>query len=120
MSHRRERVAHDLRHHVAELLEHTVRDPRLQLLTVTDVEVSRDLSVARVYYRTPASANADDVERALEKAKPFLRRLLADRTRLKRVPELAFHVDWGVDRGERVEQILSDLAADSEGAEDEA
>ncbi len=107
MSRRRERVAQELRARIAEVLGRHVRDPRLQLLTVTDVEVSADLSFARVYYRPLEDPEA--VERALVKAKPFIRRRLAEGLHLRRVPEIDFRLDPTRERAQRVEEILRDL-----------
>ena len=116
MSHRHQRRSQDLRDLIAKILSERVRDPRLRLLTITDVEVSPDLSLARVFYR-PVT-DADDVEAGLRRAKPFIRRMCAELGSLRRVPELEFHLDWGVDRGARVERILRELEQEREHAAD--
>jgi ribosome-binding factor A len=105
-------VAQELRNRIAEILERHVRDPRLELLTVTDLELSPDFSFARVFYRTPGDREA--TARALRKAKPFLRRRLGEGLALRRIPELDFRWDSSPDRGARVEEILAEIAAESE------
>ena len=107
MSFRRARVTRDIRGRIAEVIATEVRDPRLALVTITDAEVSPDLSFARIFYRP--GGEPEQVARALLKAKPFIRRRLAEKTRLRRVPELDFRIDWGIDRGARVEKILAEL-----------
>ena len=117
MKHRRERRQQEFRDLVAQILSQKVQDPRLRFVTITDAEVAPDLSVVRVFYR--ALQDPEAVERALQKARPFIRRMCADLGRLRRVPEIEFQVDWGVDRGERVEQILAELANGSDPGTDE-
>ena len=115
MTHRRARVAQELRDRIADVLHRHVRDPRLELLTVTEVEVSPDFALARVYYR--ALRDAAGVEQALEKARPFIRRRLAAELTLRRVPELVFRPDPTPERAARVEEILEELRAEREGRE---
>jgi ribosome-binding factor A len=115
MTRRRERVAHDLRSRLAEVLIQNVRDPRLELVTLTDVEVSPDLSFARVFYRT--IGDPEGTERALERAKPFIRRRLAEGLTLRRVPELAFRLDETPERAARVEEILDQLEEERQAPE---
>jgi ribosome-binding factor A len=103
-------VAQELRNRIAEILERHVRDPRLELLTVTDLELSPDFSFARVFYRTPGDREA--TARALRKAKPFVRRRLGEGLALRRIPELDFRWDPSPDRGARVEEILAEIAAE--------
>lgn len=120
MSQRRTRVAQELRDRIAQILTREVRDPRLELMTVTGLDISPDLSFARVFYRTLGDREAAD--RALRKAKPFIRRHLAEGLPLRRVPELDFRWDESADRAERVDRILEDLARERErkGARDDA
>jgi ribosome-binding factor A len=105
-------VAQELRDRIAEILTRQVRDPRLELMTVTALEISPDLSFARVFYRTLGDRDAAD--RALRKAKPFIRRHLAEGLPLRRVPELDFRWDESADQAERVDRILDDLARERE------
>jgi ribosome-binding factor A len=110
VSFRRARVAQELRDRLAEIVSRELRDPRLALCTIVDVEVSPDFSFARAFFRTPADPEA--AAAALEHAKPFVRRRLAERVRLRRVPELDFRLDASLERGDRVETILRELAAE--------
>jgi ribosome-binding factor A len=110
VSHRRARVAQELREELAGLIQREVRDPRLEFVTIVDVELAPDFTLARVFWRSVG--NPEDVERALDHAVPYLRRLLAARMRLRRVPELAFRRDHSLERGARVEAILAELEAE--------
>lgn len=97
------------------MLATEVRDPGVGLVTLTRVKVTADLSLARVYW----TILGDDKERAktkkaLERASPFLRHLLAGRMSLRRVPEVKFQFDESVAAQDRIEQILLDLKAEEE------
>jgi ribosome-binding factor A len=112
-------VAHDLRARLAEIFAQKVSDPRLRELSVTDVRPSADLSFARVYWSTLGDAQA--AEAALEHAKPFVRRCLAERVQMRRVPEIAFVHDDTLERAGRVDEILRELGpAADRGPEDPA
>ena len=110
MKYTRQRVAHDLRARLAEIFAQRVADPRLHGLSVTDVRPSADLSFARVFWST--LGEQAETEKALEQAKPFVRRCLADAMRLRRVPEIAFVHDDTLERAGRIDQILREVAAD--------
>jgi ribosome-binding factor A len=121
---RPERVAQFMRREIAEILEHRLNDPRLagRVVSVTDVEVTPDLSFARVF----VSVLEDGPEReralaALQSAAGFVRHLLSERLDLREVPEIRFVHDSSIERGARVEELLRRLEdgealPDDEGA----
>ena len=107
------RVGDQLRAEIADLLARSVHDPGIGFLTVTHVDVSPDLQVARVYYTTLGDDQARrDTARALGRATPFLRRQIGSRLRLKRVPTLEFFFDESIARGDRIERILNDISTE--------
>ncbi len=105
-----ERVARELRDKLASIVEERVSDPRLRGVSIIEVRPSPDLSYARVFYRTLGDPR--EAERALGKAKPFLRRCLAENLRLRRVPELDLRHDPTVESAQRIEHLLSEIAAE--------
>jgi ribosome-binding factor A len=108
---RPERVGEEIRQAVGLSLARDVQDPRIGFVTVTRVKLSPDLQMARVYYTAIGDEKAKkDTARGLEAAKAFLRRAVANQVRLRRVPELAFEYDRGVEHQDRVEKILHELA----------
>ncbi len=109
MSHRRGRVAQDLRARLAEILAKRVSDPRLAAVTLSAVETTPDFSLARVFFWT--HGEPDEALRAFEKAGPFIRRCLGEHLRLRRVPELEFRLDQSLESAERVEEILREVEA---------
>ncbi|HVT46361.1 MAG TPA: 30S ribosome-binding factor RbfA [Vicinamibacterales bacterium] len=110
---RPDRVGEEIRQELAVLLAREVHDPGVGFVTLTRVKVSPDLQLARAYYTTMGDERARrETARALDRATPFLRRHLGDRVRLRRVPELRFELDRGVEYQDRIERVLLDLEAE--------
>ena len=110
LSHRVERISEQVREEMSLMLATDVSDPGVGLVTVTRVKVTADLSLARVYWTVLGTpAERAKTEKALRRAAPYLRHLLATRMTLRRVPELIFHFDRSVAAQDRIEQILLDL-----------
>ena len=107
---RPDRVADQLRGELATLLARDVHDPGIGFVTLTRVQVSPDLQIARVFYTALGDDKARAAARqALERAAPFLRRQIGARLRLKRTPELTFIYDDSIAGQDRIEQILNEL-----------
>jgi ribosome-binding factor A len=104
------RIGEEIRMELADLLQREVHDPGIGFVTVTHVKVSADLQVARAYYTTLGDETArKSTAKALERAKPFLRRRVAARIGLRRAPELAFQYDESIAREERIESLLQEI-----------
>ncbi len=108
MSNRPERVAHLMQREIAGILQRELRDPRLgTLVSVTEVEVTRDLSFARVFVSIlETGADRDATLAALQRAAGFVRHALGPRLGLREVPELRFVHDRSIEQGARVEELL--------------
>ena len=104
MDHRAERITEALREELAELIGYELSDPRIGSATVTEVQVSPDKKHAVV--RVAADSDAAGTLAALEHARPFLRRQLAARLTLFRIPELHFEADVSTTLGGRMEHLL--------------
>jgi ribosome-binding factor A len=110
LSHRTERIAEQLREEVSQILATEVADPGVGLVTVSRVKVTPDLSLARVYWTILGdAAERKKTEKALQRAAPFVRHVLAGRVTLRRVPEVHFQFDEGLAAHTRVEEILHEL-----------
>ncbi len=112
---RSERVAGEMRRELARLIQQEVKDPNVGFVSVSDVEVSRDLSHARVYVTVFEESTARDSLRALNKAAGFLRRRLGQEMRLRSVPELAFRHDDSVETGQRMDELIERARATDPG-----
>ena len=112
MNARAEQVANEVQRELADLIRNEMRDPRVGYVTITRVDISDDLSLARVFVSelsTEAGKNGDSVE-ALRKAAGFLRRELGKRVRLRLTPELRFEADRSIEEGLRMTQLLDEIA----------
>lgn len=104
------RVAELLKIHLARLLRREVNDVRLRGVTIMDVRVNPDTTQADVYFTTLGdSEDQEEVLAGLEGAAGFLRRELGKSLRLRNIPELRFHWDQALERGERIANILDQL-----------
>jgi ribosome-binding factor A len=103
-------VADRIQVELGEILATRTEDPRLRTLTVTGVEVSRDLSLARIWVLgTLSPQDEPQVLHALERAAPYFRSLLAPRLKLRIVPSLQFQVDRSIEAGARIDQLLREI-----------
>ena len=118
---RPERVAHLMQRELADILRSRMRDPRLsQWVSVTDVEVTDDLSMARVFVSIlPTGDERARTLEALDGAAGFVRRELAPRLGLREVPEIRFLLDDSIERGARVDELLKRIARGEDVSDEE-
>jgi len=109
--HRPDRVGEQIREELSDILTRgQVHDPGIGFITLTRVQVTSDLQIARVFYTSLGDQKArKETARALDRATPFFRRQIGGRLRLRRVPEIEFRFDETIEHQDRIEQILQDL-----------
>jgi len=118
---RRRRVGAELHRLLNELLRTEVKDPRLEDVTVSEVEMSGDLSIAKVYYATlDPDASAEDAQAGFAKASGFLRGRIGQALRLRRAPELHFIRDETARRGAELTRLIDSLRAAERGDEQDS
>lgn len=116
---KQERTAGRIHKILSEVLLREMSDPRLLGTTVTEVKLDRELRHANIYVGAIEGAERErDVIEALEHAHGFLRREIAQRMRLRSVPQLHFHWDPTIERAERLNQLFDEI--DVPPAEEEA
>jgi len=108
---RPDRVGDQIRQELSEILSRgEVHDPGIGFITLTRVQVTADLQLARVYYTSLGDPKArNETARALTRATGFFRRQIGSRLHLRRVPELEFRFDESIAHQDRIEQILRDI-----------
>lgn len=112
---RTDRVADQLQKELAVLIQREVKDPRLGMVTVSGVEVSRDLGYADVHVTLLGETDAERVKENLDvlrHAAGFLRSRVARRIKLRHTPELRFHFDESVVRGRRLSSLIEEAVAE--------
>ena len=116
MTHRIARVNNLIRQEISELLQRQVKDPRLgTFVTVTEVSTSPDLKYAKVFISYIASQEEKQKTLSvLTGASGFFRRELAKNLRLRRIPELSFHWDDSIERGDHLLQLLDQVSSEED------
>ena len=106
---RSDRVAEQMLRELADLLQFEVKDPRVGMVTATEVEVSGDMSHAKIYYS--AAKASDNLQQGLEKSAGFLRTQLGKRMLLRTVPQLHFVYDESIDNGMKMSKLIDEALA---------
>ncbi len=121
MNERHLRVAEEIRREVSFIITEDVKDPRLGMISITDVEVSGDLSFAKIYFSMLGDEKQKETNlQALDRAKGFIRSELAKRIRVRHVPEISFHFDPSLEQGARISALLKTInKSNPEGGETE-
>ncbi|MFQ5935879.1 MAG: 30S ribosome-binding factor RbfA [Acidiferrobacterales bacterium] len=110
---RRRRVAELVKRELASLIQHELHDPRVHGITITDVEISPDLSSAKVYFTSLGGDQAvKQSTAALNRAARFLRHHLMDRLVLRGVPQLRFMYDDSVEKGAALSGLIERAVAE--------
>jgi ribosome-binding factor A len=107
---RTDRLSAQFRRELGVLVHEAVREHSLPSASVSDVEVTRDLSHAKVYVTALQSERSVEVVKALNELARGFRQQLGRMLRIRQVPELHFHYDASVDRGENIERLLREAA----------
>lgn len=110
MSHGRpKKVADLLQRELSELLQREVRDPRVGMVTITSVDVSPDLSHAKVFFTLLDKKYLSETTQGLQRAAGFLRSQLSHRMKMYTTPEIRFVYDESVERGDRLSRLIDSV-----------
>lgn len=112
---RKDRVSEQIRRELADLIRTELKDPRVGMISITDVEVTADYAHAKVFFSTLAgSENLPAVMTGLQKASGFLRRELGKRISIHMTPQLHFVFDQSLERGAELSKLIQVAVAISE------
>jgi len=120
MSKRTQQVGDEIQRILSETIQYELRDPRVGFATVMNVEMSADLQHAKVFISVMAEpAEQKESMAALERAKGFLRRAVAQGLRhMRSVPELHFHLDTSLAYTQRIDELLHEIKQEDKGEQD--
>jgi len=104
-----ERLNHTYQEEISMILMKEVKDEEIKFVTITGVEVTNDLSFAKVYYTVLDDTKKEQTKLALEKAAPFIRKQLASHIEIRHTPELRFIYDKSEDYGNHIDQIIDKI-----------
>lgn len=104
------RVGEQMKKELSQLIQKEIKDPRIGFITVTGVDVTNDLSQAKVYLSVMGNEEQkEQTIKALEKASGFLRSEIGKRIRLRHTPELLFKIDSSIEYGSHIEKLLGEI-----------
>lgn len=118
---KQDRTAERIRTIFSELLLREISDPRLKNITITEVKLDPELAFADIYVNALGDESREaEVMAGLERARGFIRREIGKRVRLRTTPELHFHWDMTLERGEHLNQLISSLNIPPEEVSDDS
>jgi len=117
---RLQRIADRIRDEISEMLVMQLTDPRLTGVTITDVNVDRELAYANIYVSAlEGSKRADEIVSTLTHAKGFIRSRLAERIELRAFPNLRFYWDPTPEKADHIERLLNSLHDETQNNEEQ-
>lgn len=112
------RIADQIQRELSEIIRLELKDPRVGMITITDVEVSQDNAHAKIFFTALGEpVQQEAAGRALNHAAGFLRSELAQRLKLRTVPQLRFDYDVSVERGMRLSELIDQAVSGIPGQE---
>ncbi|MBW2192284.1 MAG: 30S ribosome-binding factor RbfA [Deltaproteobacteria bacterium] len=111
---RAERVSGLIQKALSDILKKEIKDPRLEMIVITGVKVSRDLRIARIYFTSSSrEKSTDEVTEGFESARGYVKRTLARKLGLRYMPDLKFFYDASFDYGSQIDEILKTIETDN-------
>jgi ribosome-binding factor A len=105
---RSQRVSDLLRKEIADIIMHKLKDPRIGFITVTGVDVTDDIKIARIYVSILKDEERKTTIAILNSAKSFIRSELSKRLRMKFIPSIEFRLDTSIEYGNKIERLLKE------------
>jgi ribosome-binding factor A len=106
---RSQRVGDLLRKEIADIIIYRLKDPRIGFITVTGVDVTDDIKLARVYVSVFQEGERKTTLEVLDSAKSFVRSELSKRLRMKFIPSIEFRLDTSIEYGNKIEELLKEI-----------
>ena len=112
---RADRVGGLIQKALSDILHKQVKDPRLEMITITGVKMTPDLRLARIYFSTPDGKNRlESAEQGFRSALGYLKRALSQRLALRYMPDIQFIYDKTLDYGEKIDKLLNRIKMEDE------
>ncbi|MDE6952549.1 MAG: 30S ribosome-binding factor RbfA [Erysipelotrichales bacterium] len=111
MAMKKEKMDNIIQKELSSILQTEVKDPQIGFCTITDVDVTNDFSIAKVYVSFLGKYTHKNMQ-ALERSKGFIRSILAKRLTIRKCPEIQFVLDTSLEYGNKIEKIIKDINDD--------
>ena len=102
-----DRINSDVKREISYIIANEVKNPHIKFVTITAVSVTNDLSYCKIYYTT--LKDRDETIKSLKSAKGYIRKELADRVDLRKIPELEFIYDDSIDYAKNIEEKIKEI-----------
>jgi len=110
MSIKQEKVAKELKRYISKVIQEELKDPRIGFVTITDVEITKDLKIAKIYYSIlDSGTQKKNTVNALKSARGYIKKLIGTHLKLRYTPELQFMEDATIKRVQGIYKILEDI-----------
>lgn len=110
MTMKSDKIAGIIQKEVSEIIQFNLKDPKIGFITITDVTVTGDLSIAKVFVSfLGQTARQDAGMKAIERSKGYIRSELAKRMTIRKVPELQFLIDDSLEKGNKIDRIIHEI-----------
>ncbi len=106
---RSQRVSDLIREEIADIIMYKLKDPRMGFITVTGVDITEDLKIAKIYISILKEEEKDVTLEILNSATRFIRAELAKRLRMKFIPSITFRIDKSIEYGNKIEKLLKEI-----------
>ena len=114
MSIKLDRLGHIFTEAISKIINEEVKDDDIKFVTITAVEITNDLSYAKVYFTNLIDTDREKVTKALNRASSFIRGKLFGRVEIRKMPELTFVYDESIEYGNKIEKIIEEIKEDGE------
>jgi len=111
---RSDRVGGHIQRVLSDLLQKDIKDPRLEMVTITDVKLSNDLRKARIYFATPTPKKINSAMEGFKSAHGYVKRVLSQHLGLRYMPNIEFLYDESFDYASRIDKLLKSTKTDNE------
>ncbi len=109
-----ERIAGIIQKEISQIIQFELKDPKVGFVTITDVTITNDLSLAKVYVSFLGKTEREEAGlKALNRSKGFIRSTLAKRLTIRKTPELQFLIDDALERGNKIDNILEQIHSEN-------
>lgn len=109
MSIKTERLGNIFVEEISKIISQEIKDEDIKFVTITYVQISSDLSYAKVYFTSLIDNKRKEITKALNKASKFIQRELCQRVEIRKMPELTFVYDESIEYGNKIEHIIKDI-----------
>jgi ribosome-binding factor A len=117
---RPERVQEALRQEISKIVQREIKDPRIGFITITKVDLTKDLRYAKVYFSVLGERKDNELAlKGLNSAKGYIKNLISDRIKLRFVPEVVFKIDDTIEYTKQIYGLLDRIKKEKEGHDEE-